>query len=138
MHSPRTTFTVGETARRVRTVSMEDIESFAALTGDSNPVHLDPAYAATTRFGGVIAHGLIAVSHLGAVLGTELPGVGAVYLGHQLKFLAPVRPGDSITAVVTVKAWDPEKRRILVATEVFNQDGVQVVDGEATLSMPRG
>lgn len=137
MSMPRTDFTVGESARRERIVSMEDIRTFAAITGDSNPVHLDEAYAATTRFGGVIAHGLIAVSHLGAVLGTELPGVGAVYLGHRLQFLAPVRPGDRISAVVTVKTWDPVKRRIQVATEVFNQEGVKVVDGEAELSMPR-
>lgn len=137
MTSPRTDFTVGEFARRERTVTMEDIRTFASMTGDTNPVHLDEAYAAGTRFGGVIAHGLIAVSHLGAVLGTELPGIGAVYLGHELKFLAPVRPGDTITAVVTVNAWDAERRRIKVGTDVFNQDGVQVVAGEATLSMPK-
>jgi len=86
-------------------------------------------------FGGRIAHGMLVASLISAVLGTRLPGPGAIYLSQQLRFLAPVRPGDEVTARVSVTAWDPEKGRVTLLTEVANKKGIAVIAGEAQLVM---
>src|ERR1700742_103790 len=93
---------VGMTAAYQRVVTVADIEAFATVSGDHNPVHLDDAYAQTTRFKGRIAHGMLGASFISTVLASKLPGPGTVYLGQTLTFKAPIRPGDTVEARVTV------------------------------------
>src|SRR5215212_1002169 len=96
-------FNVGDSAEITKTIDDSDIQAFADVTGDHNPVHVDDAFAARTRFGRRIAHGMLSASLISAVLANKLPGEGSVYLGQTLQFVAPVFPGDEITARVTVK-----------------------------------
>ncbi|MDI9409208.1 MAG: MaoC family dehydratase [Candidatus Pacebacteria bacterium] len=126
---------IGQTARMVKTVSDADITHFAEVSGDHNPVHLDESYAATTAFKGRIAHGMLSVSFISAVLGNELPGPGSIYLGQTLKFKAPVRPNDTVTTVVTVKEIIADKRRVILTTQSFVGETL-VIDGEATIMVP--
>lgn len=127
---------IGQRAEIRRIVTLEDIEAFADLTGDRNPVHLDEAYAATTRFGGRVAHGMLFASFISAVLGMELPGPGVIYLGQSLRFRMPVRPGDELTVAAEVSELVPERRRVRMATSVVNQHGETVLDGDAELLLP--
>ncbi len=127
---------VGDTASIERTLSIEDIQLFAVLSGDVNPQHLDAEYAASTRFHGVIAHGMLGGALISAVLGTRLPGPGTIYLGQTLKFLAPVRVGDTLHVSVTVTARDEAKKRLKLACSCTNQDGVAVISGEADVIAP--
>ena len=128
--------TVGETASIERTLGYKDIELFAVLSGDVNPQHLDADYAESTRFQGVIAHGMLGGALISAVLGTRLPGPGTIYLGQTLKFLAPVRIGDRLRISVTVSARDEARKRLTLACECVNQDGTQVITGEAEVVAP--
>ncbi len=134
--TPRDSFSIGEEASLSRKITLGLIKAFARVSGDLNPVHLDEEYAKRTRFGGRIAHGMLAASLVSAVLGTQLPGAGAIYLSQQIRFLAPVRPGDTITARVRVTDWDGEKRRLTLLTEVVNDQGTTVATGEAKLLVP--
>jgi len=129
----RDDFAIGEKARLSRTVTEDDIRQMAELTGDFNPVHTDEAFATRTRFKGRIAHGVFSAGLISAVLGTKLPGPGAVYLKQTLDFLYPVRARDILTAEVEVTAWRADKRIITLKTRCLNQDGRDVVDGEAVL-----
>jgi len=131
----RRSFSVGEEASLVRVVTDAAIRAYAELSGDDNPIHVDEEYAQHTAFGGRVAHGLLVASLISALLGTKLPGPGAIYLSQYLKFTAPVRPGDTVTARVRVTSWDPVKGRLTMATEVANQHGTQVIAGEAQLVM---
>src|SRR5579872_5504300 len=126
-------FKEGQSASRTHLVSAADVEAFARVTGDQNPVHLDDAYAAGTRFGRRIAHGMLAVSYLSAILGTQFPGPGTIYLSQSVSFLAPVYLGDSVTATVTVSKFRAEKGVLTLVTQCTNQDGVKVVDGQAVV-----
>ena len=128
-----TQLTVGDHASRTMTITDETIRTFADLTGDHNPVHLDDAYAAGTRFGRRIAHGMIAAGLISATLANDLPGPGTVYLGQTLQFRAPVFPGDTITATVEVKSVRPDKPIVVLTTVCTNQDGARVLEGEATV-----
>lgn len=128
-----TTIQLGATASLTRTISDEDIQAFARISGDTNPAHLDDAFAATTRFGRRVAHGFLAASLISAVLGTQLPGPGAIYLEQRLRFLKPVFPGDAITARVEVIDYRPEKGVVTLNTGCINQNGEQVLTGEAIL-----
>lgn len=130
-------FSVGQTASMSKTVSEFDVYSFAGITGDFNPAHVNEAYAATTSFKKRIAHGMLSAGFVSAVLGTKLPGAGSIYAGQTMKFLSPVYIGDTITASVTVKEIIEERRRLILTTEVANQDGVTVFTGEATIFIPR-
>ena len=127
---------VGQSAERVHQVSEADIEAFAAVSGDDNPLHLDEAFAATTPFKGRIAHGLLAASYISAVLGTQLPGPGSVYLSQSLRFRRPVRIGDAVTARVSVAAIDADKGRVTLET-VCLVGGKAVIEGEATIMVER-
>lgn len=127
---------VGQIAEMSRTITDADIIAFAALTGDVNPMHLDEAYAVQTRFAGRIAHGMLSAGLISAVLGNRLPGPGAIYLSQSLRFTAPVRPGDRITARVEVVELIPEKRRIRCRTTCTNQQGDTVIDGDAQMMLP--
>jgi 3-hydroxybutyryl-CoA dehydratase len=126
-------FQPGNTASRTTTITDEMIRAFAALTGDSNPVHLDDTYAAGTRFGRRIAHGMIAASLISAALANDLPGPGTVYLSQTLQFKAPVFPGDTITTTVEVKTVRPDKPIVTLITTCINQDNKVVLEGEAVV-----
>ncbi len=126
-------FKVGDEAAITKRITSEDILMFAEVSTDNNPVHLDDAYAATTRFGKRIAHGIISAGLISAVIGTKLPGVGAIYLSQTLKFKAPVYIGDVITARAVVKAIREDKPIMTLQTVCTNQDGKEVTDGEAVV-----
>ncbi len=126
---------VGARAEIRRTVTDADIRSFAEATGDTNPVHLDEAYAKGTVFGGRIAHGLLTAGLVSAVLANRLPGPGTVYLSQTLEFKAPVRPGDTVTAEVEV--LEVTGRRARLATRCRLADGTVVLTGEAVVRPPR-
>lgn len=127
---------IGMTASRTRRVTAADIEAFAQLSGDTNPVHLDDAYAATTQFGRRIAHGMFAGMLISAVLGKDLPGEGTIYLSQTLQFKAPVYLDDEITATVELTAYRDRRRIATFRTLCTNQDGVVVVEGEAVVIAP--
>jgi len=122
---------VGDSAQISKTITESDIELFARATGDFNPVHLDKAYAEKTPFKGRIAHGLLSLGLLSSILGNILPGYGTIYLSQEVKFLAPVRIGDTITARVEVIELIPEKNRAKFRTTCTNQEGKEVVEGIA-------
>lgn len=123
----------GDAASRTLTISDETIRAFAEVTGDNNPVHLDDEYAAGTRFGRRIAHGMIAAGLVSATLANDLPGPGTVYLSQTLKFKLPVYPGDSVTATVEVLSVRPDKPIVTLSTVCTNQDDEVVLDGEAVV-----
>lgn len=127
---------MGQSASRIRTVTEADIEAFAAVTGDTNPVHMDEAYAAETPFKGRIAHGMLSAGYVSAVLGVDLPGPGAIYLSQSLRFRRPVRIGDAVEAKVTVTDIDPAKAQVTLET-VCAVAGKAVVEGEAVVRVPR-
>ena len=127
---------VGQSAELTMTVSEKGIESFAEVTGDVNPVHLDEAYAATTPFKTRIAHGMLSAGYISAVIGTKLPGPGAIYVGQTLRFKRPVKIGDEVTARCTITEIDQEKARIVLETVCTVADK-PVVEGEATIMVPR-
>lgn len=124
---------IGDSASLSKTFSDEDVRSFATISGDKNPVHLDEIYAATTPFKKRIAHGMLTASLISAVLGTKLPGEGCIYLGQTINFKAPVYLDDTITATVTVTKLHERKPIVTLETVCKNQDGVVVLDGEATM-----
>jgi 3-hydroxybutyryl-CoA dehydratase len=127
---------VGEAAEFSKTVTEADVVLFAGITGDFNPVHVDERAAAASRFGGRIAHGMLSAGFISTVLGTRLPGPGAIYLSQTLRFTAPVRIGDTVTARAEVAEVIPAKRRVRLATTCRTQDGVTVVEGEAVVMVP--
>jgi 3-hydroxybutyryl-CoA dehydratase len=118
-----------------KVITDRDIEMFAEVSTDRNPVHLDEDYAQETIFGGRIAHGMLTAGLVSAVIGEQLPGHGTVYLGQTLKFLAPVRPGDMVDAIVTVTDMDIGKRRVTMDTHC-EIDGKKVLKGEAIVLAP--
>jgi 3-hydroxybutyryl-CoA dehydratase len=128
--------TLGRCAERSRIVSAADIDAFAKLTGDENPVHLDEAYAAQERFGSRIAHGMLAGGFISAVLGNDLPGPGSIYLSQTLRFRRPVRIGDEVTARAEVVEINETRARVTLKT-VCTVSGEVVVDGEAVVLAPR-
>jgi len=123
----------GDSAFRTLTVSDDTIRAFAEVTGDTNPVHLDDEYAAGTRFGRRIAHGMIAAGLISATLANDLPGPGTIYLSQSLKFKLPVYPGDTVTATVEVLTVRPDKPIATLSTVCTNQDGEVVLEGEAVV-----
>ena len=126
-------FKVGDAATRSKTITDEDIRAFAELSGDRNPVHLDDEYAAGTRFGRRIAHGMIAASLVSAALANELPGPGSVYLSQTLRFVAPVFPGDTVTARVEVTKVREDKPVVTLETVCTNERGERLIEGEAVV-----
>ena len=127
---------VGDSASIERTLTAADIQLFAAMSGDVNPQHIDAEFAASTRFHGVIAHGMWGAALISAVLGTRLPGPGAIYLGQTLKFNAPVRVGDTLKVTVTVTSRDETKHRLVLDCTCINQEGKTVISGEANVIAP--
>ena len=126
-------FNIGDSASISKTITDADIQAFAAVTGDHNPLHLDEEYAAKTRFGRRIAHGMLSASLISAVLANELPGVGSVYLSQTLKFVKPVFLGDTVTARVTVIGIRDDKPIVTLETVCVNQHDETVLKGEASV-----
>lgn len=126
---------IGMSRAVVKTVTDRDIQMFADVSTDRNPVHLDEDYAQETIFGGRVAHGMLTAGLFSAVIGEQLPGHGSVYLGQTLKFTAPVRPGDTVRAQCTVTHIDHAKRRVLLDCRAAVGDTI-VLKGEATVLAP--
>ncbi len=129
-------YEVGQSASRTKTFSDEDVRTFAHLTGDVNPIHLDEDYAKTTTFGQRLVHGMLTASLISAVLANDFPGAGAIYLGQNIKFTKPVFIGDTITATVTVTNFRAEKRILSLETVCINQNGEKVIQGDAVVIAP--
>jgi 3-hydroxybutyryl-CoA dehydratase len=127
---------VGQSAMFGRTVSDADIVAFAGVSGDTNPIHLHDGFARATRFGQRIAHGMLSGSYISTVIGTKLPGPGAVYISQTMNFMAPVIIGDTVTAVATITSIDERRRRVTLKTQCLNGEKV-VIDGEAVVLVPR-
>ena len=130
--------TVGASAEMSKAVTDVDVMSYAAITGDYNPVHVDAEAAAMTMFKGRIAHGMLSAGFISAVLAMKLPGPGAIYLSQSLRFTKPVRLGDTVTARVEVLEIIAAKKRVRLATTCRNQQGETVIEGEALVMVPDG
>jgi 3-hydroxybutyryl-CoA dehydratase len=128
---------VGGMSEFSKTISESDVYMYAGISGDLNPAHINEAYAQNTFFKNRIAHGMLTAGFISAVIGTQLPGPGTIYMRQKLNFLAPVRIGDTITAKVRVAEKLDEKKRVRLETTCSNQDGEQVISGEALVSPPR-
>lgn len=128
--------TIGEAAERTRLVDEAAITAFAEVSDDRNPVHLDEAYAATTQFKGRIAHGMLSGAYISALMATELPGPGSIYLSQSLRFKRPVRIDDEVTIRVEVTGIDPDTARATLAT-TGRVNGKVVVEGEALVMLPK-
>lgn len=126
---------MGQTAEFTKTVTETDVVLYAGITGDFNPMHVDEVAASQTRFGSRIAHGMLSAGFISACIGMKLPGPGAVYMGQTLRFTKPVRIGDTVTARLEVIELIPEKKRLRLSTQCTNQDGVVLIEGEATIMM---
>ena len=124
---------IGDTTEITRTIEQSDVQAFADVTGDHNPIHVDEEFAQTTRFGKRIAHGMLTASLISSVLANKLPGEGSIYLGQTLQFVAPVFPGDEITARVTVREIREGRGIVKLETICTNQRKETVIRGEATV-----
>lgn len=124
---------LGDSAEITKKITEADVQAFADVTGDHNPIHLDHEFAKSTRFGRRIAHGMLTASLISSVLANKLPGDGSVYLGQSLQFVAPVFPDDEVTARVTVKEIREDKSIVKLETVCVNQHGDTVIRGEATV-----
>jgi 3-hydroxybutyryl-CoA dehydratase len=124
---------VGMSATFSKTITEADIVMFAGVSGDINAIHINEEFAATTAFKGRIAHGMLSASVISATLANRLPGPGTIYLNQQLNFLAPVRPGDTVHATVTVREVG-ERGRVALDTICFVK-GIKVIDGQATVKV---
>ena len=130
-----TALKVGQRVSTTRVFSPDDVRTYATLSGDANPIHLDPDYARRTVFGRPIVHGLLATSLFSQLMGEELPGPGTIYLGQSLRFLRPVFVGDEVTASVEITHIREDKPIVTLRTTVATQDGI-AVDGEAIVKVP--
>lgn len=128
---------IGDKASFQKTITETDVYLYAGITGDLNPAHINQVEAETTIFQGRIAHGMLTAGLVSAVLGMQLPGPGSIYLGQELKFMAPVKIGDTIKAEVEVIEKIEEKNRIKLNTICTNQNGVEVLKGIATIMPPK-
>lgn len=126
---------IGQSASFAKTISEADIVLFTAVSGDTNPVHINQDYAEKTQFKGRVAHGMLTASLISTVLGTRLPGPGTIYMGQNLRFTAPVPMGSTVTATVTVSKLEPSKRRATLACRCTIGETVVVV-GEAVVRVP--
>ncbi len=124
---------IGADASFAKTITEGDVVQYAGLTGDFNPIHIDAEYARQSMFKERVAHGMLVSGLISAVLGTQLPGPNSIYLGQDLKFKAPVKIGDTVTATVTVTDKRDDKRIITLKTTISNQHGDVVVDGTAVV-----
>ena len=129
-------YQVGQSASFSKTISETDVYGFAGITGDFNPLHVNAREAQTGQFGERIAHGMLSASFISTVIATSLPGPGTIYMSQEVKFLKPVKFGDTITATVVIKEL-LERGKVRLHTFVKNQDGELVVDGFALVKLPQ-
>ena len=134
--SPKINITIGQSACFTKTITESDVYTFAGISGDLNPAHINEEYAKTTRFGGRIAHGMLSAGLISAVIGMQLPGPGTIYMGQELKFLSPVRIGDTVTARVQVASFDEKRRQAVLETTCTNQDNALLISGQAKVLLP--
>ena len=127
---------IGDTATYTRLITNQEVEAFAAISGDHNPLHLDPEYAATTAFGECIAHGMLTGALISAAIAMQLPGPGSVYLNQSIQFKAPVLLGDTLTVTLTVSDKHHKRPWITLQCNVTNQEGKTVAKGEAQVAAP--
>ncbi|MBL6812981.1 MAG: MaoC family dehydratase [Luminiphilus sp.] len=127
---------IGDTATYTRLITNQEVEAFAAISGDHNPLHLDPDYAATTPFGECIAHGMLTGALISAAIAMQLPGPGSVYLNQSLQFRAPVFLGDTLTVTLEVTKKHGKRPWVTLSCTVENQDGKTVAKGEAQVAAP--
>ena len=127
---------VGQSVTVPTVVTARIVELFAEATGDKNPVHLDEEFAARSRFGGRIAHGMLTAGFVSAAIASRLPGPGSIYMGQTLRFTKPVKLGDTVTVKLEVVEIIPEKKRVRLSTVCTNQKGETVMEGEATVMVP--
>ncbi len=127
---------LGRKAVIVKTITAADVRQFANLTGDRNPLHLDGALARASRFGEPIAHGMLSASVISAAIGAKLPGPGTIYLSQDLRFMRPVKIGDTLIAGIEVTELNREKTRVRLRRTLNNQRGEQVIDGSALVIPP--
>ena len=128
---------VGQSARFSKTITETDIYLYAGISGDFNPAHVNEEFAQGTFFKTRIAHGMLSAGFISAVIGTLLPGPGSIYMRQTLNFLAPVKIGDTVTAIAEVEEIIADKKRVRLKTTCVNQEGTTVIDGEALVSPPR-
>ena len=128
---------LGDSASFTKTVSEHDVYTYAGVSGDFNPAHVNEVEAQKGMFGKRIAHGMLSAGFISTVLGTQLPGPGTIYMGQELRFTKPVFFGDTITATVTVAELIPEKNRAILDTACTNQNGAVVIKGKATVMPPK-
>jgi 3-hydroxybutyryl-CoA dehydratase len=128
--------TIGQTAKYSKQIEVRDIQLFAALSGDVNPVHLDSTFAATTEFKECIAHGMLSGAIISAAIAMELPGPGSIYLGQSLRFRLPVKPGDTITVHLEVTEKKDKRNVVILDCKVLNQLGKRVLTGTAEVMAP--
>ena len=128
---------VGDNASLTKTFTESDVLTFAEISGDNNPVHIDATYAISTRFERQIVHGMLTAGLISAVLGTQMPGPGSIYLKQEMNFRAPVYIGDTVTATATVTKIRNEKSIVTLKTTCINQDGKELIDGFAVLLVPK-
>ena len=128
---------IGDSASGTKTFTDADVRIFADISGDKNPIHVEAEYAAKTRFGRRLVHGILTGGLISALLGMQLPGPGSIYIKQTLNFRAPVYIGDTVTATVTVVKIRAEKGIVILKTICKNQDGRVVIDGEAVLLAPK-
>ncbi len=130
------TLVIGARATFTKTISERDVITFAEISGDQNPLHLNAAYAQTTRFGARIAHGALTAGLISAAIGNELPGIGTIYLSQFTKFVKPVYLDDTITATIEITAIRAGKGIVTLKTTCANQRGELVAEGEAVVFHP--
>ena len=130
-------FKVGDSASISKKFTENEVLTFAEISGDHNPIHIDPQFAASSQFKRQIVHGMLTAGLISAILGMQLPGPGCIYLKQELNFRAPVFFGDTITATVTVSKLREDKPIITLTTNCMNQDGILVLDGNAILMYPK-
>lgn len=128
-------YCIGQKASAKKTITDKDVQDFARISGDYNPVHLDEEYASKTRFGRRIVHGILVSSLISKVIGTDLPGKGTIYLSQNLKFMKPVYIGDEIEAEVEIADWDLKKKRMKLKT-IVKRGNECVIEGEALVMPP--
>ena len=124
-------FTIGQEHRESHLVSQEEINSFAQLSGDKNPLHIDPEFAKHSIFGKPIAHGVFGLSLISAALGMNFPGFGTIYMGQDAKFFKPIFIGEKVEICLQVKEIKPEKKRMVISTQVIKENGEVAIEGEA-------
>jgi 3-hydroxybutyryl-CoA dehydratase len=129
--------TIGQSASYTKQVRERDVQMFAEISGDKNPVHLDEEFAAGTQFGERIAHGMLTGAFISAAIAMELPGPGSIYLGQTLRFTRPVKLGDTITVNIEVTAKKDKRQFVTLACEAINQEGKTVASGEAEVMAPK-